>query len=403
MNYSHDITIKNSLNSNNKISNISQFKFNQTESKSSLFLKDSINSLSLKYSKINNLNEDIEKKLNISQINKNNISTSIIHNINFNIIPDKENTKKTEKNEEFFAAIKNEIINQKPSFVIQRRSLTIGRDSKESIKVNKSICLKDSDSNKSNMSKDSNNSSHKKYKTKSSLPKNENIYCNSFVNLNSTQENSLQLNSSYENINQISNNKYIDNISLQLKTKQFIIKECMKDINNNYLEFHHSPTHKGASKFYEKYSINKNEIDYKLNNEDNFKHSNTIKKLASKKSNNKERMDKIRNKINRRGSDKLENKFSRFNSFRKNLKTRNSININNSQKKIKRKFTKKKLIQVYKKLDTISKNIENTNNAINNPNKFYMNFFNNIIKNENDIVKEEPKKEKASTLISFNN
>ena len=61
------------------------------------------------------------------------------------------------------------------------------------------------------------------------------------------------------------------------------------------------------------------------------------------------------------------------------------------------------MIQVYKKLDTISKNIENTNNAINNPNKFYMNFFNNIIKNENDIVKAESKKEKTSTLISLNN
>ena len=61
------------------------------------------------------------------------------------------------------------------------------------------------------------------------------------------------------------------------------------------------------------------------------------------------------------------------------------------------------MIQVYKKLNTISKNIENTNNAINNPNEFYMNFFNNIIKNENDIVKAESKKEKTSTLISFNN
>ena len=32
-----------------------------------------------------------------------------------------------------------------------------------------------------------------------------------------------------------------------------------------------------------------------------------------------------------------------------------------------------------------------------------MNFFNNIIKNENDIVKAESKKEKTSTLISLNN
>jgi hypothetical protein len=412
MNYSHDITITNSLNSNDKISNISQFKFNQTESKSSLFLKDSINSLSLKYSKINNLNEDIEKKANISKINKNNISTStsIIHNINFEIIADNDNNKnikKTEKKDEFL-----KIINRKPPFIIQRRSLTITRDSKESIKVNRSICFKELDSNNSNVSNDSNNSSHIKYKTKSSLPKNEDIYYNAFINLNSTQENSLQFNSSYENINQISNNKYIDNILLQFKTKQFIIRQCTEEINNNYPQLHHSPTQKQNIKIYEKYNLNKNDIDDKLKKEDKIKYSNSLKKLVTKKSNNIDKVGKNGNKIIKRGSailitnHKLEKKLSRFDSFSKILKTRNSCNIN-IQKRVKRKYTKKKLIQVYKKLDTISKNIENANNAINNPNEFYMNFFNNIIKNEtcdNDIIKEELKKEKASnTLVSLNN
>ena len=395
INYSDDMSIKNNITSNDKSFNISQIKFNQTESNKSLFTKGSnINS------KINNLNEDIEKKANISKINKNNISTStsIIQNTNFEIIADNDNNKNIKKTE--------------PPFIIQRRSLTITRDSKESIKVNRSICFKELDSNNSNVSNDSNNSSHIKYKTKSSLPKNEDIYYNAFINLNSTQENSLQFNSSYENINQISNNKYIDNILLQFKTKQFIIRQCTEDINNNYPQLHHSPTQKQNIKIYEKYNLNKNDIDDKLKKEDKIKYSNSLKKLVTKKSNNIDKVGKNGNKISKRGSailitnHKLEKKLSRFDSFSKILKTRNSCNIN-SQKRVKRKYTKKKLIQVYKKLDTISKNIENANNAINNPNEFYMNFFNNIIKNkkyDNDIIKEEPKKEKVSnTFISINN
>ena len=74
INYSDDMSIRNNITSNDKSFNISQIKFNQTESNKSLFTKVSNNN---------------------SKINKNNISTStsIIHNINFEIIADNDNNK----------------------------------------------------------------------------------------------------------------------------------------------------------------------------------------------------------------------------------------------------------------------------------------------------------------------
>ena len=98
---------------------------------------------------------------------------------------------------------------------------------------------------------------------------------NKFVNLNSTKENSFQLNSSYENINKISNNKYINDILLQYKTKQFIIKECSEnknenenEIDNDNYSLHNFPIYK--HKIMSKYNLTKTYIKDKVNNEENF-------------------------------------------------------------------------------------------------------------------------------------
>ena len=56
--------------------------------------------------------------------------------------------------------------------------------------------------------------------------KNEKLLYNIFTNLSTTQEKSFQLDSSYDNINTISNNKYIKDINLQSKIKEILIKEC---------------------------------------------------------------------------------------------------------------------------------------------------------------------------------
>jgi hypothetical protein len=65
------------------------------------------------------------------------------------------------------------------------------------------------------------------------LTKSLNLYFPSFSNLITTNEDSFELISSYENINKITNNLYVNNHSLQSKTKQFLINECISSFSRN--------------------------------------------------------------------------------------------------------------------------------------------------------------------------
>jgi hypothetical protein len=201
----------------------------------------------------------------------------------------------------------------------------------------------------------------------------------------------LQLKSSYENINKISNNKYINDISLQSKTKQFIIKECSEDISSkNDLIFHHSPTLNQGMKFHnEKLNTIKSNFGDKINDEKALKYNNSLKKFKTNKS-NASIIDNVQfgNYKRRRSvvvvsNNKLDKKFNIIKPQRYSLKLRKSMDL--PPKKFKRKLSKKKLKKVNKNLKSITQNIENTNNAINNPNEFYMNFFNKIIQKGNEI------------------
>ena len=60
------------------------------------------------------------------------------------------------------------------------------------------------------------------------MTKKDKVNHTTFTNLITTQEKSFQLNSSYDNINTISNNKYIKDINLQSKIKEVLIRECME-------------------------------------------------------------------------------------------------------------------------------------------------------------------------------
>ena len=62
---------------------------------------------------------------------------------------------------------------------------------------------------------------------------NENLFFNSFSNLEKIKDNSFQLDSSYENINKITNNKYIKNKKLQLKIKNILINEFLLTDNDS--------------------------------------------------------------------------------------------------------------------------------------------------------------------------
>ena len=384
-----DLTFKNSSNSNNKISklniNISKIKsYNKTSNKSSKNFISGVIEPKNNKSMPNNI---------INKNNNTNIIRSIVRTNSFKILKS-NNEIKNYKISEINKNFNFEISVQKSSFVIEGKSLTINKDSKGSLKVNES-----NDTVYLNESLD----------LKNQLAKNENIIYNAFINLSSEKENSLQLNSAYENINTISNNKYIDNIMLQNKIKQILIRECIKGFSsqkkNKFPVLCHSPTHSQGIKFHnEKLKSIKRNLGMKINEEE-VKNISSFKKLLTKKTNT---IDKTENNIYKRkdsigslSNNKIINKLSRFNSYRKNLKFRYSGIY--SPGKIKRKITKKKLVKVNRKLNTISKNIENANNAINNPNEFYMNFFNNIIqdidKTDNDSKKV--KKSPSSSKVSF--
>ena len=369
------------------------FKNNDSNDKSS---KIDVNNFSKNNNNFNDLNYNKSK----ANKNKNHSIKTIVQTNSFKLV-NNNNNNKNNKISEINKNINFEIGIQKSSFVIKGKSLTINNNSNGSIKANKSN--ESVDLNDSNKSLGIKNLLTKK----SALPNNENIIYNSFINLCTTKENSLQLNSSYENINKISNNKYIDDILLQNKIKQFIFKECMGDISlskKNNLPFHHSPTHSQGIKFKnEKFNLMKNNLGTKINEEeDKNKNINLLKNFMPRKSITIDKTEN--NRFKRRASvvlvsnNKLANRFSRFGSFRKSLKFRYSnISI---PRRTKRKLSKKKLIKVNKKLYTISKNIESANNAINNPNEFYMNFFNNIIQKDIDKTGDNSKKEKKKSLNS---
>ena len=110
---------------------------------------------------------------------------------------------------------------------------------------------------------------------------------NFFCNLSTTKIYSFQLLSSYENLNEITNNKYIKDSFLQSKTKQFLLKEyCItnKDsqkLSNNLLILK-SPN-ENINKSYEKNFLNNNINQFDLDPDKRSINSLDISNLKSTK------------------------------------------------------------------------------------------------------------------------
>jgi hypothetical protein len=354
-----------------------------------------------------NDNEENKKVVESKNIEhrKNKFTNSIIKTNSFKIICEKESFKdKDKKNKN--KKDKFNISIQKHSFLISGRVWTIGKDSDESLKVNNSSKVNDSINSKNNsINDDSSNSINVKKKSLHlSFSKNEKFYYSSFINLCSTKENSLLFSSSYENINRIANNMYIKDFNLQNKIKTMIINELnnketneplKKTSTNNQLQ--HFSTHTSEIHI----NSNKNNAKAKFSGtviQQPFNRSSSLKRLALKSKS-------IKNDISNDKSEKSlsivknENRRSIF-ALKNNYKLKGG---GDSPNKSKRKISKKKLVKVKKKLSVISKNIENTNNAINNPNEFYMNFFNDIIRKETFVIKnDEDKDEKKEQNLPDN-
>jgi len=227
----------------------------------------------------------------------------------------------------------------------------------------------------------------------STINEHEKILFNSFSNLTTSNEKSFQLNSSYENLNEITKNQYINDNSLQSKTKQFLYNECSitnpdfepknnllltKDPLNGQIII--SKNTIGNNKDFDidedKRSVNSLDLT-KLKSNRSHKNSNGIKDSTlekNKKENNIERF-----------------KTKRHNSFKSNgriLKT----NINDTPNLNKIKSPKKRReIGVNLKLDIISKNINGASQNINNPEQFYMDFFNDLMKKKTFVVNKSNK------------
>ena len=325
-------------------------------------------------------------------------TNSIVKNNSFKIICEKETLKSKEKK------IKNQkdrssINIQRQFFHIQGRTWTITKETDESLKANKSIKVDDSSNLKDISLKDDINKSaieKNKKSLNSSFSKNEKLYYSSFINLCSTKENSLIFSSSYENINRISNNKYIYDISLQKKIKNIIIKELNSKDSDKSFRKKNTYQSRNLSTHAREIQLNSNNVKNKYSDtviQKPLKHSSSLKKLGKKSRTIKRELS----------NDKSEKLLSvvKFENRRSMFAIRNSKKFKegDTPNKLKRKLTKKKLVKVKKKLSVITENIKNTINAINNPNEFYMNFFNNIIKKETfDIPNDDKDKKKDQNL-----
>ena len=257
-----------------------------------------------------------------------------------------------------------------------------------------------------------------KNSNKNILIKKEKIYYNAFINLIISKEKYFNLNSSYDNINEISNNKYIKSSDLQLKTKNFIKNECEKarDIPKKYNFLKVPGTPKNIKMFARK-SFNKSNFGTIISDMQLDKNS----LLGSAKSNNElETYDKFLT-IGLQHKDKNdEGSISDFNQKKlilstnklddvkkiMNYSTSKILNINKyltgtPKKKRKPEKVKRNYIVLNRKLNLITQNIQKTSKIINNPEEFYIDMFNNIIQREKSIVKKEKEDEK-STILNCN-
>ena len=218
---------------------------------------------------------------------------------------------------------------------------------------------------------------------------------NFFCNLSTTKIYSFQLSSSYENLNEITNNKYIKDSFLQSKTKQFLLKEyCItnKDsqkLSNNLLILK-SPN-ENINKSYEKNFLNNNINQFDLDPDKRSINSLDISNLKSTKRINININDIEKNKKEKNFGSVIKESNKKVFSHKASIKNI----LDSPSSKLKCKSPKKKKndgFGVYKQLNIISKNIKGANKNINNPNEFYMDFFNSIIKKEIfDEFKLDPK------------
>ena len=246
-----------------------------------------------------------------------------------------------------------------------------------------------------------------------------------FTILNSSLSTSFTINSSYENINEISKFKYHKSPDLREKTKKFILAQLNKDNerpnysnidknNNNYINIksmkinkkkiirkHTESIKSNRNPFHDTISIDlpgskkllEDGIDNKMITQ--LKFSKSTKKKVEILHTNGDETPK-RNNINSQSNvKKLKNKFKRNSSAKEGeinfyhkingLKSYKKKNLDNKEEN--NEIYIKKTGLNYDKI--ISKNIEKNQKNLNNPEEYYERFFNDIIckKKDDDFKK----------------
>ena len=246
-----------------------------------------------------------------------------------------------------------------------------------------------------------------------------------FTILNSSLSTSFTINSSYENINEISKFKYHKSPDLREKTKKFILAQLNRENerpnysnidknNNNYINIksmkinkkkiirkHTESIKSNRNPFHDTISIDlpgskkilEDGIDNKMTTQ--LKFSKSTKKKVEILHTNGDETPK-RNNINSQSNvKKLKNKFKRNSSAKEGeinfyhkingLKSYKKKNLDNKEEN--NEIYIKKTGLNYDKI--ISKNIEKNQKNLNNPEEYYERFFNDIIckKKDDDFKK----------------
>ena len=196
-----------------------------------------------------------------------------------------------------------------------------------------------------------------------------------FKNLEISSASTIDINSSYENINQITNYNYISDDDLRKKTKKFLMEECNIYLSEKSLE--------------KKASVPKVNKNYNPRKSGSSNVLNTI--LKKNKNISNERNASLRSSFKNSNKFKLKvPELKRDFSLKINssLGSNKSLYKSNFYKKERDKFKKNKND---KEMVMISNNIKENTENLNNPESFYTGLFHNILE-----------KRKKSTAISSN-
>ena len=273
---------------------------------------------------------------------------------------------------------------------------------------------------------------------------------NNNTNLSIESDIKIEILSIYDNINKLSNFRFYNNKSLQLKVKNILQEKLSNELNSSSSSGHDNfqPNKKGnksvksiikLSQLNKTKTISstklpfekKREKSFIFNDRSFFHNNNLFSKKKSKNINNK-RKASVFIKGGKILNDELDSellkriKFSQTKVYSSIYNSNNNSNINNSTY-LNRKYTQANIIGFSKEnskilnnkailvsnndnfkkrkntslLSKINLNIEKTNQNLNNPDEFYSNYFQSLLEGEKKNMDKDEKKRFSSLADSI--